>query len=383
MRETRSKDEKNRRRTEMKRRKLRAMALAMAGAVLMAGCGGSGGSSDGGDSSSGGGSNGKAACIFGVGGLGDQAFNDLTNEGLKRAQEELNIEYDYAEPTQVSDFELFLRDMASTGEYSVIISLGFDSVDALTKVSAEFPEQQFALIDSSIEADNVASYEGNEQEGAFLVGALAGLMLDQPDVYNVGDGNTAGFIGAMDTPLINKFYAGYAAGIQYVNPDATILRDYVAGDNPFGDTATAKEIAISQNNQGAGIEFHAAGGSGLGMIEAAGEYDFLAIGCNTNQNTIDPDHVVASMLKRVDTAAYEIVKAACVDDNLGLNSTVTLGLADEGIDYTLEGSNITVNQEDIDAVEQIRQLIIDGELEVPSSEEEIADFLANNQWAGK
>lgn len=367
----------------MKRRKLRAMALAMAGAVLMAGCGGSGGSSDGGDSSSGGGSNGKAACIFGVGGLGDQAFNDLTNEGLKRAQEELNIEYDYAEPTQVSDFELFLRDMASTGEYSVIISLGFDSVDALTKVSAEFPEQQFALIDSSIEADNVASYEGNEQEGAFLVGALAGLMLDQPDVYNVGDGNTAGFIGAMDTPLINKFYAGYAAGIQYVNPDATILRDYVAGDNPFGDTATAKEIAISQNNQGAGIEFHAAGGSGLGMIEAAGEYDFLAIGCNTNQNTIDPDHVVASMLKRVDTAAYEIVKAACVDDNLGLNSTVTLGLADEGIDYTLEGSNITVNQEDIDAVEQIRQLIIDGELEVPSSEEEIADFLANNQWAGK
>lgn len=377
MRETRSKDEKNRRRTEMKRRKLRTMALAMAG------CGGSGGSSDGGDSSSGGGSNGKAACIFGVGGLGDQAFNDLTNEGLKRAQEELNIEYDYAEPTQVSDFELFLRDMASTGEYSVIISLGFDSVDALTKVSAEFPEQQFALIDSSIEADNVASYEGNEQEGAFLVGALAGLMLDQPDVYNVGDGNTAGFIGAMDTPLINKFYAGYAAGIQYVNPDATILRDYVAGDNPFGDTATAKEIAISQNNQGAGIEFHAAGGSGLGMIEAAGEYDFLAIGCNTNQNTIDPDHVVASMLKRVDTAAYEIVKAACVDDNLGLNSTVTLGLADEGIDYTLEGSNITVNQEDIDAVEQIRQLIIDGELEVPSSEEEIADFLANNQWAGK
>lgn len=365
----------------MKNGKLKMMALVMAGAMLLSGCGGSGGGEDG--SSSGGESAGKVACIFGVGGLGDQAFNDLANEGLKRAEEELNIEYDYAEPTQVSDFELYLRDMASTGEYSVIISLGFDSVDALTKVSQEFPDQQFALIDSTVEAENVASYEGKEQEGSFLVGALAGLMLSQPDVYDVGTENTAGFIGAMDTPLINKFYAGYAAGIKYVNPDAEILKDYVAGDNPFGDTATAKEIAISQNEKGAGIEFHAAGGSGLGMIEAAGEYDFLAIGCNTNQNSTDPDHVVASMMKRVDTAAYEIAKAACVDNNLGVNTTVTLGVADEGMDYTVEGSNITVNQEDLDVIEDIRQMIIDGDLVIPTEESEIEDFLANNQWQGK
>lgn len=364
----------------MMRNKMKLAALIMSGAMLLSGCGGGNG---GAAADNGGETAGKVACIFGVGGLGDQAFNDLTNEGLKKAEEELNIEYDYAEPTQVSDFELFLRDMASTGEYDVIISLGFDSADALTKVSQEFPEQQFALIDSSIESENVANYEGKEQEGAFLVGALAGLMLSQPDTYDVGTENLAGFIGAMDTPIINKFYTGYTAGIKYVNPEAEVLKDYVAGDNPFGDTATAKEIAISQSQKGAGIEFHAAGGSGLGMLEAAGEYDFIAIGCNTNQNITDPDHVVASMLKRVDVAAYEIVKAACVDKNLGVNTTVTLGVADEGMDYTLEGSNITVSQEDIDAVEAIRELIKSGELTIPSEESEIEEFLANNQWAGK
>lgn len=357
---------------------IRAMAVLTMSAVILSGCSSkeTGGGSASGQSE-------KAACIFGVGGLGDQSFNDLINEGLKKAKSELNIDYDYAEPSQVSDFELFLRDMATTGEYSVIISVGFDSVDALTKVSKEFPDQQFALIDSSVEAVNVANYECKEQEGAFLVGALAGLMLDQPDAYGAGAANTAGFIGAMDTPIINKFYSGYAAGIGYVNPDAAVLKDYVAGDNPFGDTATAKEIAISQNGKGAGIIFHAAGGSGLGLFEAAGEYDFLAIGCNSNQNMSDADHIAASMLKRVDTAAYEIVKAACVDHDLAVGTTVALGLADEGLDYTLEGSNVKVREEDIEALERIKQMVTDGAITVPAEEESIEGFLAENHYQGK
>lgn len=325
----------------------------------------------------------KAACIFGVGGLGDQSFNDLINDGLKKAKNELNVDYDYAEPSQVSDFELFLRDMASTGDYSVIISVGFDSVDALTKVSKEFPDQQFALIDSSVDAANVANYECKEQEGAFLVGALAGLMLEQSDNYAVGTDNVAGFIGAMDTPIINKFYSGYAAGIGYVNQDASVLKDYVAGDNPFGDTATAKEIAISQKGKGAGITFHAAGGSGLGVFEAAGEYDFLAIGCNSNQNTVDPDHIAASMLKRVDTAAYEIVKASCVDHNLAVGTTVALGLSDKGLDYTLEGSNVKIREEDIAVLEEIKQKVIDGDIIVPSEEKAVEEFLSNHHYQFK
>lgn len=359
------------------RKQIKVMALMAACAVIMSGCAGKGKTETGAAAGS---KTEKAACIFGVGGLGDQSFNDLINDGLKRAESELGVEYDYAEPSQVSDFELFLRDMASTGDYSVIISVGFDSVDALTKVSKEFPDQQFALIDSSVDGANVANYECKEQEGAFLAGALAGLMLDQPESYAVGTGNTAGFIGAMDTPIINKFYSGYAAGIGYVNPDASVLKDYVAGDNPFGDTATAKEIAISQNGKGAGIIFHGAGGSGLGVFEAAGEYDFLAIGCNSNQNTVDPDHIAASMLKRVDTAAYEIVKASCVDHNLGVGTTVALGLADQGLDYTLDGSNVKIKEEDIAVLEDIKQKVIDGAVTVPVEEKEIAGFLKDNRY---
>lgn len=352
------------------RKRMKAMVLFTMCAAVLSGCAGKEKTETAVDSGAE-----KAACIFGVGGLGDQSFNDLIHEGLKKAKSELNVDFDYAEPSQVSDFELFLRDMAQTGDYSVIISVGFDSVDALTKVSEEFPDQKFALIDSSVDVANVANYECKEQEGAFLVGALAGLMLEQTD--------TAGFIGAMDTPIINKFYSGYTAGIRYVNPDATVLKDYVSGDNPFGDTATAKEIAISQNGKGAEIVFHAAGGSGLGVFEAAGEYGFLAIGCNSNQNTVDPDHIVASMLKRVDTAAYEIVKASCVDHNLATGTTVALGLSDEGLDYTLEGSNVKVKEEDIAVLEDIKQKVINGELAVPAEEGAIEGFLSSNHYAAK
>lgn len=354
------------------RKQMKAVALITMCAVIMSGCAGKANVEE---TKKGGAE--KAACIFGVGGLGDQSFNDLINDGLKKAKSELNVDYDYAEPSQVSDFELFLRDMASTGDYSVIISVGFDSVDALAKVSKEFPDQQFALIDSSVDAANVANYECKEQEGAFLVGALAGLMLKESGA--AGADHIAGFIGAMDTPIINKFYAGYAAGMRYVNPDASVLKDYVAGDNPFGDTATAKEIAISQNGKGAGMIFHAAGGSGLGVFEAAGEYDFLAIGCNSNQNPVDPDHIAASMLKRVDTAAYEIVKAACVDHDLAVGTTVALGLSDEGLDYTLEGSNVEVGEDIVAALEEIKQNVIQGEIVVPSEEGAIEEFLSTHQ----
>lgn len=363
----------------MKRLAVGVLAAVLVCSTVMMGCSKEGGEAKS-NSAEASVSSEKVACIFGVGGLGDQSFNDLINEGLKKAKSELGVDFDYAEPSQVSDFELFLRDMASSGDYSVIISVGFDSIDALTKISAEFPDQKFGLIDSAITADNVVSYECKEEEGAFLVGALAGLLLKKPSEYGVGDQNTAGFIGAMETPIINKFYSGYAAGAGYVNNGVSVLKDYVAGDNPFGDTATAKEIAISQNNKGAGIIFHAAGGSGLGMFEAAGEYDFLAIGCNSNQNSADPEHIAASMLKRVDTAAYEIAKAACVDHDLEVGTTVTLGLADQGLDYTLEQSAVKVSEEDIAVLEQIKQKIIDKTIIVPVQEEDVEPFLASNQY---
>ncbi|MEG1505810.1 MAG: BMP family ABC transporter substrate-binding protein, partial [Lachnospiraceae bacterium] len=148
--------------------------------------------------------------------------------------------------------------------------------------------------------------------------------------------------------------------------DTKVDIQYVSGDNPFGDTTTAKEIASSQNNKGADIIYHAAGGSGLGVFSAAAESGFYAIGCNSNQNSIDPDHVVASMLKRVDTASYDIVKSM-QEDSLKVGEEVVLGLSDDGIGYTLEESNIKVSEDIVAALEEIKTKIIDGEIEVQAT----------------
>ena len=320
----------------------------------------------------------KAACILGVGGLGDQSYNDLVYSGMKKAESELGIAFDYAEPKQISEFELIMRDMASSGQYSVIVCVGFDQVDPLTKVAPEFPDQKFALIDGVVEGPNIANYTCMEEEGSFLVGALAGLMKKNAAAYNVADNNTIGFIAAMEIPLLVKFDAGYQAGAKFVNPSINVLTDYVGGNNPFSDTTTAKEIALTQYSKGADIIYHAAGGSGLGVFQAAAEQNFKAIGVNSNQNVLDPDHIVASMLKRVDTAAFEIVKAACVDNNLAVGSTTVLGVKDDGVGYTLEGSNIKVSADDVAIIEGLRAKIADGSLVIPTTLEEVDAFLAAN-----
>lgn len=308
----------------------------------------------------------KAACILGVGGLGDQGYNDLIYAGMERAKTELGIDFDYAEPKQISDFENIMRDMSNSGEYVVIVCVGFDQMDALLAVSPDYPDQNYAFIDGVIEADNIVSYSCREQEGSFLVGALAALMKQDAASYNLEDNGKIGFIGAMENDTIVRFAAGYDAGAKYINPDIDVSIKYVGGDNPFGDTTTCKEIALSQNNDGCDIIYQAAGGSGLGLFTAAQEAEFLAIGCNSNQNIIDPDHIVASMLKRVDTAAFEIVKAAS-EGTLQLGQEVVLGLAQGGIGYTLEGSNIQVSDEIVSQVEALAEKIISGEIEVPAT----------------
>jgi basic membrane protein A len=322
--------------------------------------------------------NAKAACILGVGGLGDQSYNDLVYAGMKKAESELGIPFDYAEPKQISEFELIMRDMASSGQYGVIVCVGFDQVDPLTKVAPDFPDQQFALIDGEVAADNVANYTCKEEEGSFLVGALAGLMKKNASAYGIADNNTVGFIAAMEIPLLIKFDAGYQAGAKLVNPDINVLTDYVGGNNPFSDTTTAKEIALTQNSKGADIIYHAAGGSGLGVFQAAKEKNFMAIGVNSNQNILDPDHIVASMLKRVDTAAFEIVKAACVDSNLAVGTTIVLGVKDDGVGYTLDGSNIKVSDADVAVIESLKDKIKDGSLVIPTTVEEVDAFLKAN-----
>lgn len=318
----------------------------------------------------------KIGMILGVGGLGDLSYNDLVYAGLDRAQKELGIDFDYVEPQSIADFETFLQQMSSTRMYDVIISVGYDQVEPLKKVAPQFPNQKFAIIDENVALPNVASFVSKEEEGSFLVGALVG-MVKKTDLVKAN--NTIGFISALDIPLLDRFYAGYEAGARYVNPDIKVIANYVGGNAPFSDITTAKEIALKQFSQGADIIYHAAGGSGLGLFQAAKEKNFYAIGVNSNQNVIDPDHIVASMLKRVDNAAY-VIAESLVNGNLATGGLSVLGLASDGIGYTVAESNVAVGSEILAAVEKIKEAIVSGELVVPDAHKDVASFLASNSF---
>lgn len=318
----------------------------------------------------------KIGCILGVGGLGDLSYNDLVYAGLERAKNELGITFDYVEPQVIADFETFLQQMASMKSYDVIISVGYDQVEPLKKVAPQFPNQKFAIIDEQVELPNVASFVSKEEEGSFLAGALAGLVKKTDLTKN---NNTIGFISALDIPLLDRFYAGYEAGARYVNPNIKVIANYVGGNAPFSDITMAKEIALKQFSQGADIIYHAAGGSGLGLFQAAKEKNFYAIGVNSNQNVIDPDHIIASMLKRVDNAAYIIAKNV-VDGKLVTGELEILGLAGGGIDLTVEKSNIKLDASILKVVDELKAAIIAGDIVVPNAHKDVEAFLKSNRY---
>lgn len=340
-----------------KRRKQLAALFTAAGMVFtFAGC-----TSSGGEETAAEGSSAHIGIVFTQAGLGGNSFNDLALEGVRRAADELGITYDQVEPKSVADEEIIQDEMASSEEYDLIICVGDEQVDALNNVASVYTNQRFALLDATSELDNVASYSCKAQEGSFMVGALAVLAKQEQIDSKVSDGDTVGFIGGVDNPLINEFAAGYQAGAAYVDPDITVLRDYVGG---FNDPTTARTIANTFREKGADVIFHASGASGMGLFQAAEEKGFVSIGVNLNQNSIAPDYIMASMLKKLDTCAYHAI-ASIVDDTYTGENQI-LGLSDGGVDFTVEGSNIKVPDRVLQKLDEIRKKIISGEIEVPN-----------------
>lgn len=299
--------------------------------------------------------------IFTEAGLGGNSFNDLALEGVKQAAQDYGITYDEVEPKSVSDEEIIQDDMAASGDYDLIICVGAEQVDTLTNVANAYPEQRFALLDATVDLPNVASYSCKEQEGAFLAGALAALAKQEQVDEKLGSDKTIGFIGGVDNPLINRFAAGYKAGAEYIDPQIRVLVDYAGG---FNDPTTAKTIANTFVEKGADIIFHASGASGMGMFQAAEEKGFIAIGVNLNQNSIAPDYIMASMLKKLDSCAYHAITSIVGDSYTGENQV--LGLGDGGVDITVKESNIQVPEDILKRLEEIRQGIIAGDIQVPS-----------------
>ena len=301
--------------------------------------------------------------------FGDGAFNDMAIAGLDRAKEEFGIEYDKVGIKAVGDIELSIRDLATMGDYDLIIASTFEAVDAMKKVSAEFPEQQFALLDTGVEADNVMCYTTNDHEASFLVGVTAAMLKANSEEYGISAEKKLGFIGGVDAPNIRVFYSGYAAGAKYIDSEMVVMDNYVGG---FADVTTAKEIASSMINQDADVIFHAAGMSGNGLFQAAKDGGGIAFGVNNNQNSVEPDYIAGSMIKNIDISAYNAVKA--VVDGVFKGEIISLNLESLGVDMVTEGSNIILNEEILAKIEEIRGHINSGEIVVPKNAEELATF---------
>lgn len=347
------------------RKTARFAAVAMAAALTLSACGSDDGADEGTDNGDAPAatSDVKVGMAYDVGGRGDQSFNDSAAAGLDQAVEEFGME---AQESEAEDGEAEsareerLRTFADAG-YNPIIAVGFAYAASIAKVSEEYPDVNFAIIDdSSVEADNVASLVFAEEQGSFLVGAAAALKTETDQI---------GFVGGVETPLIQKFEAGYVAGAEAVNPDIEVDVTYltqVPDFSGFADPAKGKTAAQGMFDNGADIVYHAAGGSGGGVFEAAAESDNLAIGVDSDQyNTADPsvqDVILTSMLKNVNVAVYEYLSDVEAGDVP--SGVTTYDLAVDGVGYSTSGGFV---DDIVDQLDEFKQQIIDGEITVPTA----------------
>lgn len=299
----------------------------------------------------------RIAMVTDVGGLGDQSFNDSAYLGLKKVQKELGSEIKYLESKKMDDYESNLRLLAND-KYDMIWAVGFLMTDAVAKVAKEYPKVKFGIIDSVVDLPNVLSVTFKEEEGSYLQGVVAGLATKT---------NVVGFVGGMESPLIEKFEAGYIAGVKAVNPKAKVLSAYTGS---FADPGKGKELAITQFTQKADVIYHASGSCGTGVIEAAKEKKFLAIGVDQDQSPLAPEYVISSMVKAVGQGLFTGSKALA--DGKFKAGTTVLGLKDGGIDTAFSPKvNAKLSKTAIatikNRVKTIEANIIAGKVKVPTT----------------
>lgn len=314
----------------------------------------------------------KVGLVFDVGGRGDKSFNDSAYNGLMKAAKDFGINYEYIEPGEGADRESALRILAAR-KFDLIVGIGFIFTDDVTNIAKEYTNVKFACVDYARGEDipaNVAGLKFKEEEGSYLVGAIAALCSKT---------NTVGFVGGMDIPLIRKFEAGYTAGAEAVKPGIKILSNYAGVTGAaFKDPAKGKELSLSQYNNSADIIFHASGSTGLGVFEAARglnesgfkdkkeNYTKFAIGVDANQYFEAPGSILTSMLKKVDVAVYDIIKD-CVENKFQGGQKL-LGLKEDGVGFVYDEYNkYLISAQVYNKVMELRQNIIDGKISVPST----------------
>jgi basic membrane protein A len=302
----------------------------------------------------------QVGLVFDVGGKGDKSFNDAAYRGLTQAARDFPVEFVEFEPGEDADRESGLRKLARGG-YDVVIGVGFLFTDAITKVARDFPQVHFAAVDYDLKPgmeipENLVALKFREEEGSFLVGALAAMKTST---------GTVGFIGGMDIPLIHKFEAGYIHGARTQDPEIEVLVNYAgATGKAFDDPVKGQELALAQFNRGADIIFQAAGTTGLGVKEAALQKGGLVIWVDSNGNYLAPGTILTSMVKKVDVAVYETI--AAVHEGRFEGGVQEFGLAEDGVGYAVDEHNRElISDEMIARLEELKADIIAGKIEVP------------------
>lgn len=294
------------------------------------------------------------AIVYDFGGKFDRSFNQSASEGAARFKKETGIDTAEFEITNAAQREQAMARLAKRGA-DIIVAIGFTQASAVEKVAKQFPNVKFTIVDAVVDLPNVQSINFREQESSFLCGMLAALASKTGKV---------GFVGGMDIPLIRKFALGYTEGVHYVNPSAEVFQN-MTGTTPsaWNDPTKGAELAKSQFGRGADVVFHAAGGTGLGVMQAAKDAGKLSIGCDSNQNYVHPGSVLTSAMKAVDVATYEAFKAA--KNGTWKPGQLLLGLAEHGVDYALDENNRKLVTPEMEAkLNQAKADIISGKIKV-------------------
>ena len=296
----------------------------------------------------------KPAVVFDMGGKFDKSFNEGIYNGLEKFRNETGISYREFEVTNETQREQALRRMAQRGA-DPVIAVGFAQAPALDKVAREFPDTRFTIIDMVVDLPNVQSVVFKEHEGSFLVGVAAAMASKT---------NKVGFVGGMDIPLIRRFACGYEQGVKHVNAKAEVIQN-MTGSTPsaWNDPGRGAELTRSQFDRGVDVVYAAAGGTGVGVYQAAKDAGKLAIGVDSNQNYMHPGTMLTSMLKRVDVAAYTTFMEA--KNGTWKGGIKVLGLADDGVGWSLDEHNAALITDEMkSAVAAARADIIAGKIKV-------------------
>jgi basic membrane protein A and related proteins len=300
----------------------------------------------------------KVGLITDIGQLNDRGFNQLAYEGLKRAQKELGVKGRVLESKSASDYVPNMATLARQG-YDMIIGVGFAQGDAIATAARQFPKTKFVIIDVDQKSlkgkpTNVDGMLFREEQVGYLAGYLAGLEAKR------AKGNTIGSVGGFKEPPVDRFIAGYQAGAKAAMPGVKTLNGY---SSDWDDQAKCKELALNQIQAGAKVVFQVAGGCGLGALDAARERKVWGIGVDADQSFLGP-HVLTSAQKRVDEGVFRTIKSV-QDGTWHGGRNLVFGLAQDGV--ALGTISKKVPQSDLDQLDQVKQKIAAGEIQVPKS----------------